>query len=284
MSVELRWLALAAVAACSDTTPPEDLVGTTVEALSALPALPTGGTASYRYTNITSNGVTDGPWENALTISGTGATRTLVYNVLGRNVTRSVRSDGRQPDSDSELQANARIFGTLPPAGTPPQLGAAWTISLPTALQQRLTAQAASGVSSTRPVFTGQFIGFVDLAAPAGFSIARAVVRVKNWSVRPAALGGPSGVQPGLQAIGVVDLLVGSGGAFVGVIPLRAAYFSDPAALMPDGASWLTVQASPHMTDLYCLTSEPGVPAGLIAAVPAITGAPFPTVFNNCTH
>jgi hypothetical protein len=274
-------LALAALAACSTTSPPEDLAGTSVDALSTIPPLPTSGTASYKFLNIAANGVVDGPYPSAVTITGTGATRTLQYNVFGNNVTRTVRSDGRQPDTDTEQQANVRMFGTLPPAGTPPQIGASWTIPVPTAVMQRLSGKTASGVASTRPIHLGTFSGFVDLQAPAGFSIARAVVKVKNWGVRPGSAGG---LQPGLVAIGVVDLAISNTGAFVGIIPLRAAYFSDPAGNLPDSASWQAVQGQAHMTDLYCLTAEPGVPASLIASVPTIPNAPFPTAFSSCTH
>lgn len=277
-------LALAALAACSTTSPPEDLAGTSVDALSTIPPLPTSGTASYKFVNIAANGVVDGPYPSAVTITGTGASRTLQYNVFGNNVTRPVRSDGRQPDTDTEQQANARMFGTLPPSGTLPQIGVTWTIQLPTALVQRLTAKTASGVSSTRPIYMGTFSGFVDLQAPAGFSIARAVVKVKNWGVRPAALGGVAGLQPGLVSIGVVDLAISNTGSFIGIIPLRAAYFSDPGGNLPDSANWQTVQGQAHMTDLYCLTAEPGVPASLIASIPTIPNAPFPTAFTSCTH
>jgi hypothetical protein len=276
-------LSLVAVAACSTSRTQEELVGTAVEELSAIPPLPTSGTAQYKFIYISSTGIADPPWDSAVSITGTGATRTLAYNVLGSAVQRQVKSDGRQPDTDTEQQANVRMFGTLPPSGTPPQLGAQWTIPLPPALQQRLINQTATGVSSTRPVFSGTFAGFLDLASPAGFTIVRAVVRSQQWAARPAGIGGANGIQPGLTAIGVVDLAVGTG-AFTGIIPLRAAYFADPAAKLPDSANWQAVAAGSHTTDLYCLTAEPGIPAALIASIPTIPGAPFPVAFTQCTH
>lgn len=227
-------------------------------------------------------GTEDTPFSNAVTIAGAGATRTLDYDVFGHHVHRQVLGDGSQPDTDTEQQANARVFGTLPPSGTSPHNGVQWNIGLPAGLQQQLINQAVSGVSSTRPVFSGTFTGFIDLASPAGFTIARAVVRTRQWAVRPSQYGGATGIQPGLTAVGVVDLAIGTG-AFVGILPLRAAYFYAPETTLPDNADWSSVANGPHMTDLYCLTSHPGVPASLIASIPNISGAPSPAVFTRCT-
>jgi hypothetical protein len=280
-SRSLVTLSLCAAAACS-TSKTQPLAGTTRTALSSIPTLPTTGAAEYQFIAIDSDGIENAPVTNDVTISGSGSMRTLEYDVFGNHVVRQVLSDGRQPDTDTELQANARVFATFPAAGTPPQVGARWDIGLPSALIQRLTSTVANGFSVTRPVFSGMFTGFIDLTSPSDFTIARAVIGSQQWAMRPPGVGGPDGVQPGLTAIGVADLAIGAG-AFTGVIPLRVAYFADPAETLPDDADWQAVVAEPHITDLYCLKTYPGVPSSLISSIPDIAGAPYPAAFTRCT-
>jgi len=225
------------------------------------------------------------PETSTLAISGTVDTRTLRYNLFGNAVTSIVNADGRQPDTDGEQQGFARVFATLPPTGTAPQLGASWTIGLPSALEARLTAQTADDTSSTRPTFSGQITGLVDLDDPSDFAIVRATISVKRWATRPPSIPGPIGPQPGLVSVGVADLAVGTGPTFTGIVPLRAAYFGQPGVTMPDGIDWRVVAAGPHTTDLYCLTADDaGVPASVIAAIPDIVDAPYPAAFDSCTH
>jgi hypothetical protein len=280
-SRSLVSLSLCAVAACS-TSKTQPLAGTTRTALTSIPTLPTTGVAEYKFIAVDSDGTENAPVTNDVAISGSGSMRTLEYDVFGNHVVRQVLSDGRQPDSDTELQANVRVFAAFPSAGTSPQVGAQWDIALPSALIQRLTSAVANGFSVTRPVFSGTFSGFIDLVSPSDFTIARAVIRSQQWAMRPPGGGGSNGVQPGLTAIGVADLAIGSG-AFTGVIPLRVAYFADPAATLPDEADWQAVIGEPHITDLYCLMTYPGVPSSLIASIPDIAGAPYPAAFTRCT-
>lgn len=199
----------------------------------------------------------------------------------GTAVTRQVLSDGRQPDTDTELHALANVLSALPPAGTSPAIGATWTINLPAGLVQQLAQDTAAGYSSTRPVFSGTFTGFYELASPADFTIARATVRTRRYAVRPSSLGGTQGVQPGLISVGVVDLAIGTG-SFDGIIPLRVAYLSSPSEVLPDSTDWSAVASGPHQTDLYCLTSYPGIPSTLIETIPVIAGAPYPSEFATC--
>ncbi len=276
-------IAVATLGACSTggKKPPGELLGESHSELTSIPTLPSGGTAQFAFTNIAPDGATDGPWDISVAVSGTGATRTLNYNVLGNAVTRQVLSDGRQPDTDTEQHALVNVLSTLPPAGTSPTIGATWTINLPAGLVQQLAQDTAAGYSSTRPVFSGTFTGFYELVSPADFTIARATVRMKRYAVRPSSIGGTQGIQPGLTSVGVVDFAVGTG-AFSGIIPLRVAYLSSPGEVLPDSADWSAVASGPHQTDVYCLTSHPGIPSALIEAIPVIAGAPYPSEFATC--